>query len=86
MIRVVPVSGPLRRCSARSAIILFAITVLPSAPAVAQYAGEWHEWQGQQWNGGPGGLPPPPAPALGSQYARGYPAPGYYYSDRSYGY
>ena len=86
VIRVIPVPWPLRRCFAQSAIILFATTVLSTAPAVAQYAGEWHEWHGQQWNGGPGGLPPPPDPALGSRYGGGYPAPGYYYSDHSYGY
>src|SRR3954447_23221345 len=83
---IIPVSGPLRRCSARSAIILVAITVLPPAPAVAQYAEEWHEWHGQQWNGGPSGLPPPPGPSLGYQYGTGYPAPGSYDPDHSYGY
>jgi hypothetical protein len=69
----------------RRAIVLFAITVLPPAPALAQYAEEWQEWHGQQWKGGPGWLPPPAEPALGSQYGAGYPAPGYYYPDHSYG-
>jgi hypothetical protein len=81
---VIPVSGPSRRCSVRSAIILFAIIMLPPAPAFAQYAAEWHESYSQQWNGGPGGLSPPPDPALGSQYGAGYTAPGY--PDHSYGY
>ena len=76
----------LRRCSAWNAVILFALTALPTAPAVAQYAGEWHEWHGQQWSGGPGGLPPPPYPTPGSPYGIGYPTPGYYYSDHTYGY
>ena len=58
----------------------------PPAPAVAQYAEEWHEWHGQQWNGGPGGLPPRPGPSLGYQYGAGYPAPGSYDPDHSYGY
>ena len=66
-------------------MVLFAILVLSPA-ALAQYAEEWHEWHGQQWNGGPGWFPPPTEPSLDSQYGGGYAAPGYYYPDHSSGY
>ncbi len=78
-----PVFWPSCRHAMRNAMVLFAITTLSSAPALAQYAEEWHEWHGQQ---GPDWLPPPAVPSLGLQYGAGYPAPGYYYPDHSYGY
>ena len=86
LLNAIPVSEPSRLRLIRSAMVLFAVTMFPYAPALAQYAEEWHELHGQQWNGGPGWLPSPSEPSLDPRYGAGYSPPWYYYPDYSYGY
>ena len=69
----------------RPGVLLLGIVAILPSPASAQYASEWHEWHGQEWNSGPG-WSPPAEPALGYHYGSGYPAAGYYYPDHGYGY
>ena len=76
----------LDRRKMRAAMILFGVAALLPSRASAQYASEWHEWHGQEWNGSPGWLSPPPQTALGYQYGSGNTAGGYYYPDAGYGY
>ena len=68
----------------RAAMIMFGLAALLPSRASAQYASEWYQWHGQEWNSAPGW--PPPEPALGYQYGSGYPVGGYYYPDPGYGY
>ena len=72
-------------CDCRAAMILFGVALLLPSPIFAQYASEWHEWHGQEWNGAPGWLSLP-QPAFGYYYGSSYPAGTHYYPVPSYGY